>query len=75
MSQKISEIRTKKIPFETKVYYQPEPSVTGIGKIVGIANSGDPIVGLSYIIESDKHVSKVYPYTHFVCPEIFLKEI
>lgn len=75
MGQKISEIRFEKIPCGTEVEFHPEPSVSGIGKIVGISTNGDPILGLSYIVESNKVISKVYPYTHFVCPEIFLKEI
>ena len=76
MSQQISQIRSEKILFGTKVKYQPEPTVVGVDKIVGLATNGDPLIGLSYIIEPEQSIlNKTYPYSHFVCPEISLKEI
>jgi len=48
-------------------------SLTGTGKIVGVATTGQPIIGRSYIIEPDVSiVSDVYPYSHFVAFEVQL---
>jgi hypothetical protein len=46
----------------------------GTGKIVGIS-SELPIFGFMYIIETDSKISEVYPYTCFVCAEIYLEQI
>jgi hypothetical protein len=41
--------------------------LTGIGKIVGIANDPQPFIGYTYIIEPEIPItSAVYPYTHIV---------
>ena len=49
--------------------------IKGTGKIVGIATNPQTIIGRSYIIEPDISISnETYPYTHFVCFEIHLKE-
>lgn len=45
-------------------------SFKGKGTIVGVATSGQPIIGKSYIIEPDEKLkSDVYDYTHFVAWE------
>ena len=55
-----------------KVHYDCS-GVKGTGKIVGIASNGVPLVGKTYIIEPDEPFNnEVYPYTHFVCPELYL---
>lgn len=44
--------------------------LSGKGKIVGIATNGDPIIGITYIIEPDRSISiESYPYSHFVAFE------
>lgn len=54
-----------------KVHY--DYGVKGTGKIVGVATNGVPLVGKTYIIEPDESFNnEVYPYTHFVCPELYL---
>lgn len=48
--------------------------IQGKGKIVGMATSGSPIIGKSYIIEPDEPISnEVYDYSHFVAFEYQLK--
>lgn len=48
----------------------------GTGKIVGIAITGVPILGKSYIVEPDISISNdEYPYSHFVVFESFIKTI
>jgi hypothetical protein len=50
--------------------------IKGTGKVVGIASNGVPLVGKTYIIEPDVAFNnEVYPYTHFVCPELYLTTI
>jgi hypothetical protein len=51
-------------------------SLKGTGKVVGIAITGQPIIGIGYIIEPDISIeSESYPYTHFVAFEMNLKKI
>lgn len=45
----------------------------GTGKIIGISTEL-PIMGFMYIIETDSKVSDEYPYTSFVCPEVYLEQ-
>jgi hypothetical protein len=49
-------------------------TLKGKGKIVGIG-SELPVLGFMYIIECDEKISEVYPYTSFVCPEVYLEQI
>lgn len=54
---------------------KPDLSVLkGTGKIVGISTEL-PVVGFMYIIETDSKISDEYPYTSFVCPEVYLEQI
>jgi hypothetical protein len=46
----------------------------GTGKIIGIG-SELPVVGFMYIIETDSKISDVYPYTSFICPEVYLEQV
>jgi hypothetical protein len=49
--------------------------IKGTGKVVGVALSEQPIIGTTFIIEPDEPISNsTYPYTHFVCAELHLKE-
>jgi hypothetical protein len=58
---------------DQKVYYD-YGDVKGTGKIVGVATNGIPLIGKTYIIEPDIPFSnETYPYTHFVCPELYIK--
>lgn len=45
----------------------------GSGKIIGISTEL-PILGFMYIIETDSKISDTYPYTSFVCPEVYLEQ-
>jgi hypothetical protein len=45
----------------------------GTGKIIGISTEL-PIMGFMYIIETDSKISDTYPYTSFVCPEVYLEQ-
>ncbi len=48
----------------------------GMGTIVGVATTGQPIIGKMYIIEPDEKLqSDVYDYTHFVACEFQFKVI
>lgn len=48
----------------------------GEGTIVGLATTGHPIIGKTYIIEPDVPINnEVYDYTHFVAWESQFKEI
>jgi hypothetical protein len=59
-----------------KVEFNIPASVSGYGKIVGVATNGDPILGRTYIIEPDSPISnEAYQYSHFVCFETYLKPI
>ena len=53
--------------------------VWGTGKIVGQANTGLPVIGVSYIVENLKSNIPIpnegYPYTHFIVFEIHIKKI
>lgn len=49
--------------------------VTWEGTIVGKVFEWQPWVWATYIIESKDIQSETYPYTHFACPEFFLKEV
>lgn len=46
----------------------------GTGKIIGIG-SELPVLGFMYIIETDSKISDEYPYTSFICPEVYLTQI
>ena len=56
-----------------KIRYKVD-ELEGIGFIAGVATSAMPILGISYIIadDTDNFPNKAYPYTHFVCPELYL---
>lgn len=48
-------------------------SLSGTGKVVGVATVEHPIIGSSYIIEPDEPInSVVYDYSHFVAWDIQL---
>lgn len=65
--------KPKPLPMGTKVKYDYS-DVSGEGEIVGISSElGD--VNFIYIIKTDEIISDVYPYTTFVCPEIYLEVI
>lgn len=49
-------------------------SISGIGKIVGIATNDQPVIGRSYIIEPETKI-KNYNYSHIVCFHCFLTKI
>jgi len=49
--------------------------VKGTGKVVGVALNDQPLIGATFIIEPDEPITNsAYPYTHFVCAELHLKE-
>ncbi len=51
-------------------------TIKGTGKVVGVALSEQPIIGATFIIEPDEPITNsTYPYTHFVCTELHLKEV
>ncbi len=51
-------------------------SITGTGKVVGVATIDRPIFGPLYIIEPDEPInSDIYQYTHICASEIELEEI
>jgi hypothetical protein len=59
-----------------KIEFKITDNLCGTGKIIGIATSGQPVIGITYIIEPDIDISNTeYPYTHFACSEIFIKPI
>ncbi len=61
--------QNQKISFDNGV-------IKGTGKIVGVALNEQPLIGATYIIEPDQSVeSSSYPYTHFVCVELHLKDL
>lgn len=72
MSKEVSEKMEVKpdLPQGTYVHFKIDP-IEGNGKIVGIANTGLPILGKTYIIEPDIPLTD-HPYSHFICPEIYL---
>lgn len=48
--------------------------IKGTGKVVGVANSAQAVIGHSYIIEPDSPIkNQTYPFTHFVCFEVHMK--
>ena len=59
----------------TKVHYKVG-DLEGSAIIVGIASNGQPLIGITYIVEDrsigDDHgmMSETYPYTHFVLNEL-----
>ncbi len=60
----------------TRVSFFISGSIKGSGKIVGIASNALPIIGRNYIIEPDDRIDNdTYPYSHFVCPEIFIERL
>lgn len=59
----------------TRVEFEVQ-NIKGTGTIVGVATSGQPIIGKMYIIEPDEKLSNdVYDYTHFVSWECQFKVI
>ena len=47
-------------------------TIKGTGTIVGIATSGDVLLGKGYIVEPDEKISnEVYDYTHIVVYELY----
>ena len=59
-----------------RVEYNIPDTIQGIGKVVGIATNGGPLLGRSIIIEPEQSISsEVYPFSHFVCFESYLKLI
>lgn len=49
----------------------PNEEIVRQGHIQGVANTGVPIVGITYIIKPTEELDKaVYPYECFVLPEI-----
>jgi hypothetical protein len=57
------------------VEFSASKAVSGVGVVCGIANEGQAVIGTTYILEiKESNVDKnVYPYTHFVIPEILIK--
>lgn len=49
---------------------------TGRGKVVGLATVNLPVLGPTYIVEdtSGNFPSEEYPFTHIVCPEMWLSK-
>lgn len=78
--------KPKPLPMGTKVKYDYSGvlgsieegtdiiCVSGEGEIVGISTEL-VVVNFIYIIKTDGIISDVYPYTTFVCPEIYLEVI
>lgn len=56
----------------TKVFYNYWTK-SWVWIIVWKAFDSQPWIWTTYIIESKEILNDTYPYTHFVCPEIFLK--
>lgn len=51
-------------------------TLKGTGKIVGLSQIPQAVIGQGYIIEPDILINnEVYNYSHFTCFEINLKEI
>lgn len=49
----------------------PEEDFTRTGCIWGVASTGAPIIGITYIIKPDKELGEnIYPYKCFVLTEI-----
>ena len=71
--EKAESEKPKPLPMGTKVSYNYQ-DVSGEGEIVGIS-SELAVVEFIYIIKTDGIISDVYPYTTFVCPAVYLKEI
>jgi hypothetical protein len=60
----------------TKVKFDIPGSVSGAGKICGIANNGVVLLGKGYIIEPDVKIENdVYNYSHIVVFEQFFDVI
>lgn len=69
-------MENKKLKCGTKVKFFPTNEIKGTGKIVGIATNSEVIIGANYIIEPDDNImNSIYPYSHFVCPEILFEVI
>jgi hypothetical protein len=59
----------------TKIEFDVQ-SLTGTGKIVGIATVAMPLIGTLYIIEPDEPInSEAYDYSHFTAWGCQIKEI
>lgn len=65
----------KKLTQGTKVKFHIG-DFKGTGKVVGLSINEQPIIGVGYIIEPDESIENdTYPYSHFICFAIYLKEI
>lgn len=58
----------------TKVSYKYW-TLEGEGIVVWVVFEGQPWIGTTYIIQTDILLSDIYSYTHFACPEVYLKMI
>ena len=56
-----------------RTWYPGIPELDGMQvKICGLSTTGQPVIGISYIVELPKKLPS-YPYTHAVALEIHLR--
>ena len=60
----------------TRISFDIDGKIKGVGKIVGVATCEMPILGYQYIIEPDKVINnEEYDYSHFVAWSTMIKEL
>jgi hypothetical protein len=60
----------------TRISFDIDGKIKGVGKIVGVTTSEMPMLGYQYIIEPDEPINnEVYEYSHFVAWSTMIKEL